>query len=141
MTNSFYTNGSHVNFTCNQYYDLVGRNRLFCFGSEWEQNVPDCVLTPNTCTIKPNKTLGNAYLKQWFRVEIPHELDYNNTIRNLSIYTSADYTCFPGYKFKYPQYTLKKSYNNKLFDIQTIVCTGPEKWTSDPVCDPEIKTT
>lgn len=134
MTNSFYTNGSHVNFTCNPYFDLFGRDRLFCFGSEWEQDVPECRLANNICRIKPNKTMNNAYLKWWKRVEITNELDYDNKNETIVIYLTAEYTCLPGYTFKNADLTYIKKIDTKFFNVQNITCTGSNQWEGSPQC-------
>lgn len=138
MTNTQYTNGSHVNFTCNPFYELVGRNRLFCYGSEWEKDVPECRLMRDICLIRPNFTVGFAYMKQITKVEIKHELDYfrNQTVL---IYTMADFTCMPGYQFANDTSSMVKMYDTKVLSVQNISCTGYNRWMDAPVCVPIVQ--
>ena len=91
--------GSHVNFTCNRFYELSGRERLFCLGREWEKDVPECRLTRRLCRERPVAFANQAFLKSVQRVEFKAELNYTSS-HMVTVFTKAMYVCAANTQFK-----------------------------------------
>jgi hypothetical protein len=138
MTNVGMTNGSHVNFTCNPYYELVGRSQLFCYGHVWETDVPQCRMTKKVCTVWPPAIEGNALMKLMRKHQIKHEVDYVRT-QNVTVLILAEYICKPGHRFSEYFRTMYKQFDgpfSRHLPYQNMTCTGTETWTRLPVCIP-----
>ncbi|RNA03239.1 complement factor H, partial [Brachionus plicatilis] len=125
-------NQSVVNFSCNDFFEHIGRHQVYCINYEWENDVPTCVLKKNICLNKPPILFENSVLKSLTKIRIKFENDYTNW-SNLTHFTEAMYTCLPGYRFE-DFHDIKYEYFDKLVPFKKVYCIGPNKWQSIPQC-------
>jgi hypothetical protein len=134
--NSGITGGSHVNFSCNPFFELHGRRRVRCINGRWESDVPACVLSKNICKIKPSEQTirSNAQLIGMLKNEI--KIEESGTTRKLIIFMQASYACLPGFSFEYSwqKRTETKMISNMIVTYQNFSCVGEERWEHVPKC-------
>ncbi len=126
------TKGSHVNFTCNSFFDLVGPERTYCIGRFWETEIPQCRLS-FYCKEKPPKTVDKAMLMSLTRVEFKVELSYTSH-ENRTAYTQASYVCAYGFKFQSTTNMGYRVINGINLAYKNVSCIGNDKWGELPVC-------
>ena len=61
---SDFTNGSVLNFTCNEGYALQGSESIYCYHGNWSAPVPQCVVT----TLSSTLSTVSATCKQAFQI-------------------------------------------------------------------------
>lgn len=127
------TNGSHVNFTCNPFFERTGRERVFCIDGEWEKERANCRLTKNICRNKPQLQLGLTIIKSLSRAEPRLELEYGR-FENITVYTSASYICTRDSKFQDRSRVAFKNFNGVILPYQNSSCIGQDEWEQVPVC-------
>lgn len=134
MINTFgFASGSHVNFTCDPFYERIGKFRVYCTNGEWEKDIPNCQLIKEICMNKPPLQDGLTYIKSLSRVEIKNETDYVNS-QKIVLFTIASYVCRPGSTFENKLNLNFKSFNGTMMPYQNVTCIGPNTWESVPKC-------
>ena len=127
------TTGSHVNFTCNQYYDRVGPATVFCVNGQWDRNIPLCTPSKNVCKKRPWSAIPNGFLLTLKRVDYQNEIDYTRS-ENATVMISANYACYPGFRFEQYKNIELKSMNNQVVVTQSVSCVNEESWEFSPNC-------
>lgn len=133
MQNTDFISGSHVNFSCNPYFELRGRARLFCVNGVWESEIPSCVLRENICETEPKTRIGYARIMSQTKHQIKKEFSYTASAR-VFVYVSADYVCMRGYQF--PDSNTYREFNGTSMSYQTSKCSGANIWSSISNCVP-----
>jgi hypothetical protein len=134
------TGGSHVNFSCNPFFELHGRRQIRCIDGRWESDVPTCLLSKNICTIKPTEKSisSNAQLIGMLKNEIKIEDTASRPghTKKLIAYTQASFACLPGYTFQqaWQKRTETKILSNIQVTYQNFSCVGEERWEHVPNC-------
>ena len=128
------TNGSHVNFTCNPFYERVGPATVFCINGQWEKNIPECRPMKNVCKKRPWSAIPNGFLLSLKRVDFRNELDYGDKYDNVTVLLSAGYSCFPNFKFQINRNIELKSVGTQVLVAQNVNCVGEEAWEFVPRC-------
>jgi hypothetical protein len=127
------TTGSHVNFTCNPYFELAGRDRLYCVERTWETSLPECRMVKQVCRKQPPRVFNQAHLKAVSRVEFKYELSYVNS-EIINNFQTATYVCPPGLVFKNQAEVFYKYFGTQLQAYKNATCIGLEKWDEIPNC-------
>jgi hypothetical protein len=133
---------SYVNFSCNPYFELVGRSTFTCLDGIWEPFMPECRLSKKICTTKPAASTDTSVIINQVRTQVRIELDYQNNSKMLDIYLTAGYTCLPDQprlrfknKFKITEYKyIPKPYDRNVF-YQNATCLGNNVWEILPMCE------
>ena len=133
------TRGSHVNFTCNPFYTLVGKDRVLCSNQTWDNEMPECRLNvKELCREKPPSVFNKALLKALHRIEIKYETSYMN-YDVITHHVSATYVCPEGHRFRMQesrrQLPVIKNYNGQLLEHTNSTCVGENRWIDMPICE------
>lgn len=126
------SNLSKVDFTCNNYFQLIGPSESYCKNYEWENKAPMCVLKRNLCFNRPTFLFKNSVLISLTKIRIKYEHDFTNST-NLLHFTEAMYTCLPGFGF-IDLRNIKYEYFDKLISYKKVDCIGENKWEPIPEC-------
>jgi hypothetical protein len=126
------TKGSHVNFTCNPFFELIGPERTFCIGRNWESEVPQCRLS-FICKERPPMVVDNAILISSTRVEFKVEVSYSN-FEKRTAHTQAAYVCTPGTRFNTNTNMGYRVISGINMAYKNVSCVGNDKWGELPVC-------
>ena len=127
------TKGSHANFSCNPFFELAGRDRLYCIDRTWETQVPECRMVKHVCRDRPPLVFNQAYLKAVNRVEFKNELNHTHS-ENVNNYQIATYVCPSGLVFENQAKVFYKNFGAQLMACKNATCIGPEKWDELPRC-------
>lgn len=132
-------NGSHVNFTCDQYFELSGGPRqIFCNDGKWNQSdIPKCTLSQNICTdVPPNKT-DSSVLLGINGIYLEEELGNGRTNR-VKVLLSSMYRCASSdltFVNQTRKIGFKPSKNPLVFyAYQNSSCIGKNVWEPLPRC-------
>jgi hypothetical protein len=127
------TRGSHVNFTCNKYFRLLGKSKIACIDGKWEEELPICNIIREICTIHPWNVTTNAKILAAYKIEFKHEINYHK-YENITTYIAASYYCKEGFHFHDKHKIGYKAAKNALVAYKNITCIDREKWESPPEC-------
>lgn len=134
------TFGSHVNFTCNPFFELTGGMvRIFCNNGRWNESaIPKCLRSKSVCTVlPPNRTessimlLANGYT-------FLDETDVANK-KIVRIYTTVSYVCAnSSLRFADPSrrigLKMRNNSTQQFYSYQNATCLGQNRWQPLPRC-------
>lgn len=126
-------NESVVEFSCNDYFELIGPSRVYCLNYKWENKQPVCVLTKNICLNRPPVLYKNSKLLSLKKNRIELEYNYNNS-SNIFHYTEAMYTCLPGFRLADFHNIKYKHFQKLLVPFKKTNCIESNKWQLIPEC-------
>jgi len=126
--------GSYCNFTCNTFFEKIGRDSVSCIDGNWEYLVPFCLLTKSLCQIKPPEFVDGSSLISLNSSLIEKELSYA-TKEYIVVYKSANYSC-PENKFENfkENEIFYQTIKNKRIGYVSVTCIGQNKWSKMPKC-------
>ena len=127
------TRGSHVNFTCNPMYKLVGRERIYCVNGTWEMLLPECRLETQFLCLNRPQSMHNAVPVLLNRVEFKMEHNFQD-FSTVNHYALAQYVCVNGMTFQKSSGVSRKLFKNELLAYKNSTCLGNEKWSETHVC-------
>ncbi len=126
--------GSYCNFTCDRYFERVGKEKLSCIDGVWEYESPFCVLSASLCQIKPPGYVNGAKLISLSSSSVTKELSFE-VKEYINVYNVASYSC-PGNKFENfkDNEILYQAVKNKKIGYVNVACIGKNKWSKMPKC-------
>ena len=135
------TLGTHVNFTCDPYFELVGgQKQIFCTNNgKWNESaIPKCQISRRICNQAPPNRTDTARLLFASGVDVVREL-VDNKNDTLKVYTVAGYVCaYTNMKFEDASRKIALKPNNKNpkspFVYQNTTCIGSNVWEAIPRC-------
>lgn len=123
---------SLINYTCNPYYNRVGKQYIYCKDGQWETSIPKCVLTEKICRKKPPMKIINAQMVELKSTLVKNEYAFPYITNDIRFYSIASYTC-PGNKFSDSSLVKYKTIKGHQIGYVDYACIGKDKW-EDVVC-------
>lgn len=137
------TFGSHVNFTCDPFFELTGgASRIYCNNGKWTtDNVvpPKCTRSKDICTDMPPNRTDSTVLLSVTGFDIEEESLGEFYKKKVKIYTMASYVCaFSNLVFADTSRKVStRARKNPLlppYRYQNSTCLGNNVWQSLPQC-------
>jgi hypothetical protein len=134
-------NTSHVVFSCNPHYNLVGEQIVYCKDGEWDRNSSvKCILNENICTMKPELSLPEleTYAISLERRQIQQENSFEDT-KTIDIYISIGYTCDNNKRFQEKEKVMRRMLKNDKDEFVMVEyieakCIDMNKFEMIPKC-------
>ena len=136
-----------MNFTCNAFFELVGKESIQCNSHGWDE-MPDCKISSNVCLEKPQR-INNAhpvfiqrteFKIEHFKKEHAHAHKHEDRHRHVPVFESAyhhsvaSFFCINGTKFADMKNAGSKTIKGVSYFYKNATCIGNEKWDGIPVC-------